>query len=230
VHWLACAEPEVPPDDAWLAPAEAARAAGLRFPKRLSEYRLRRWAGKRAVAAVTGLGDGPRRLAAVEILNHPDGAPLARFEGAPLPLEISLTDRAGVAVCLVAAVDEGGPVGVDLELVEPRSPAFVEDFLTAAERDHVLSLPRGEARDAAATLVWSAKESALKVLRTGLRADTRTVEVTAHAPVRPDGWGALDIGTTGGRALTGWWRRDGALLLTVATSTPAAPPSRLDVP
>ncbi len=34
----------------------------------------------------------------------------------------------------------------------------------------------------AANLIWPAKESALKVLRTGLRADTRTVEVVLAEP------------------------------------------------
>lgn len=51
----------------------------------------------------------------------------------------------------VCAVGQRGPIGFDLELDEPRSAAFV--------RDH---------------LMWSAKESALKVVRTGLLLDDRT--------------------------------------------------------
>jgi len=229
MRWLARGEHELPPDDAWLAPAEAARLARYRFTKRRTEYRLRRWAGKQAVAAVAGLDPRPERLAAIEVLNAPGGAPYVQVDGARLGLDVSLTDRAGWAVCLVgpaaAPGAEPAAVGVDLELVEPRSDGFVEDFLTADERDHVRSL-HGDARDAAANLYWSAKESALKVLRTGLRADTRSVEVTFGGPARADGWAPLQVRSTAGDRFPGWWRRDGVFVLTVTygAGAPAAEP------
>jgi len=72
----------------------------------------------------------------------------------------------------------GRAIGCDLEIVEPRSDAFVEDFLTAAERSLVAGAPDEDARHLLANLVWCGKESALKVLRTGLRRDTRSVEVS----------------------------------------------------
>lgn len=78
-------------------------------------------------------------------------------------------------------------MGCDLELIEARIPGFVGDFFTATEQRLIDSRPAGDERDMAANLVWSAKESALKVLRTGLRRDTRTLEVTVAAP-RADGW------------------------------------------
>jgi len=87
---------------------------------------------------------------------------------------ISMTDRAGWAVCAIAP--PGIEVGVDLELVESRSTLFVQDYFTDAERRVALT---GESADPLLTnLIWSAKESALKVLRTGLRRDTRSVEIT----------------------------------------------------
>ena len=84
--------------------------------------------------------------------------------------------------------DRSPAVGCDLELVEPRTPGFVADFLTAAEQQSVASRPDP---DAAANLIWSAKESALKVLQTGLRRDTRSVEVAVDEP-RDDGLGRAD--------------------------------------
>ena len=231
MRWLARGEHELPPDDAWLAPAEAARLARWRYTKRRTEYRLRRWAGKQAVAAVAGLDPTPERLARIEVLNRPGGAPYVQVDGVPLDVDVSLTDRAGWAVCLVGTRRSGEPglasVGVDLEIVEPRSDGFVSDFLTAAERDHVRSRPTVDDRHAAANLVWSAKESALKVLRTGLRADTRSVEVTLDPAVRGDGWGALEVRQLGGRVFPGWWRRDGVFVLTVAYDAPAEPPHAL---
>jgi 4'-phosphopantetheinyl transferase len=235
MRWLATGEHEVPADDVWLAPAEAARSARYRFTKRRTEYRLRRWAGKRAVAALAGLDPVPDRLAAIEVLNRPSGAPYVQVEGEPLGVDVSLTDRAGWAVCLIGqGVSRGSggvggaQVGVDLEIVEPRSDAFVDDFLTASERHHVRRRPdRGE-HDAATNLIWSAKESALKVLRTGLRADTRSVEVHLTGDARADGWAPLEVhAARGALRLPGWWRRDGVFLLTVAYDAPAEPPQVL---
>jgi 4'-phosphopantetheinyl transferase len=222
MQWLARGEGELPQDDAWLAPAEAARLARMRFTKRRTEYRLRRWAGKQAVAAVAGLDPTPDRLAGIQVLNRPTGAPYVLVDGEPIGVDVSLTDRAGWAVCLIGS--PGGAVGVDLEVVEPRSEGFVSDFLTVPEIDFVRSLPTELERDAAANLLWSAKESALKVLRTGLRADTRSVQVRLDGARRPDGWAALDVEATGGRRFPGWWRRDGVFVLTVTYDAPAEPP------
>ena len=162
MRWLARNEYALPADPGWLSRYEAERAAGYRFPKRRAEYLLRRYTAKQAVAAATGLPVDLASLARVEIRNAPSGAPYAVVHGTPAGVALSLTDRAGWAVCVVGT----GTVGCDLELVEPRSAGFVHDFLTRAERDRVA---RSADPDAAANLFWSAKESALKVLRTGLR-------------------------------------------------------------
>jgi 4'-phosphopantetheinyl transferase len=225
--WLIRSQGDVPADDGWLAPAEAARLAGYTRDKRRREYRLRRWAGKQAVAAFAGLGREPSTMAAIEVLNRPDGSPYAVVDGVPLEVGISLTDRLDRAVCLVGG-REGVEVGVDLEIVEPRSDGFVTDFLTPAEREivHGGGAAWGLDRDAAANLIWSAKESALKVLRTGLRADTWTVEVCLTGPVGPGGWAPLHVRSAGsGRRLPGWWRRWEGFLLTVAHDVEAAPPT-----
>ena len=181
MQWLARGEPSVPVGDAWLTEVEVRRSAGMRFTKRRTEYRLRRYVGKCAVAEVLGLSEETADLARIGVLNAPTGAPFVQVDGQRIGMDVSLTDRAGWAVCLVAAdpFDEG----VDVVIVEPRSDGFVRDFLTPAEQTLVRALPDADARAAAANLIWSAKESALKVLRTGLRADTRTVEI---APADPD--------------------------------------------
>jgi 4'-phosphopantetheinyl transferase len=204
----------------------------MRFTKRRNEFLLRRWVGKRTVAARVGLDADETSLARIEVLNRVTGAPYVSIGGAVAPWEISLSDRAGCAVAMIGAVDSRSPgaLGIDLEIVERRSEGFVTDFLTRAEQDWV----RGEAaqdprlgRDAAANLVWSAKESALKVLHLGLRADTRWVEVTLRSDARDDGWAPFTAVWRGGRALPGWWRRDGAYLLTVAAEVDLDPPAVL---
>lgn len=228
LKWLARGEHELPQDDSWLTPREAQRAAGLRFTKRRTEYLLRRWVGKQAVAIVLGAGTDLPDIARIEVANRVSGAPFILVDGRPLGLDVSLTDRAGWAVCVVGP--DLSRVGCDLEIVEVRSRGFVSDFLTEAEQSYVASQADGDARDAAANLLWSAKESALKVLHTGLRRDTRTVEVTvADSGQEPDtaGWGRLSVSTVEGTTLPGWWRRDGAFLLTIAAESPVGPPEPL---
>ena len=68
-------------------------------------------------------------------------------------------------------------IGCDLELVEPRSEAFVRDYFTVPEQCCVGAVPDGEESWLRANLLWSAKESVLRVLETGLRRDTRSVEI-----------------------------------------------------
>ncbi len=204
----------------------------MRFTKRRNEYLLRRWVGKRTVAARVGLDTDPAALARIEVLNRMTGAPYLVVEGAMAPWDISLSDRAGCAVAVIggATAGEASALGIDLEVVEPRSEGFVTDFLTPAEQDWV----RGPAaadprlgRDAAANLVWSAKEAALKVLRVGLRADTRSVEIAVSSEPRADGWAPFSAALQSGPVLPGWWRRDGVYLLTVSAQGSLDPPNVL---
>jgi 4'-phosphopantetheinyl transferase len=222
--WMACGEPELPEGTDWLSHAESARASGLTLTKRRTEYLLRRWAGKRAVAPLAGLADDPGSLARIEVANRTSGAPVALVDGTESSIDLSLTDRAGWAVC-VAGVGLG-PVGCDLELVEPRSRGFVSDFLTGTEQSYVAS--RGPAdHDAVVNLIWSAKESGLKVLQTGLRRDSRSLEVMVGDPDGGIGWATLEVCTTESDVLHGWWRRAGPFVLTVVTETALAPPTTL---
>jgi 4'-phosphopantetheinyl transferase len=215
---MARGERELPAGGHWLTPYEANRAAGMRFTKRRQEYLLRRWAGKQAVASAVGLPAAPEQLSRIEVANRPTGAPYVVVDGVPLGLDVSLTDRAGWAVCVVGA--DLSRVGCDLEIVEPRSAGFVADFLTAAEQEYVAGAAH---RDAAANLLWSAKESALKVLRTGLRRDTRSVEVTI-GEAGPTGWGPMQVLSAEGALMPGWWRREGTFLLTIASDRPFPEP------
>jgi 4'-phosphopantetheinyl transferase len=217
---------DVPADDDWLSPREAAWIARMRFPKRRREFRLGRWTAKRALALYLGRPEDD--LAAIEIDRAPDGAPAPLVAGRPAGAYLTMTDRADQAVCLVGP--PGPALGCDLELVEPRSDAFVADFLTPAEQRLVAGAGDADARDLLANLVWSAKESALKVLRTGLRRDTRSVEVSLPGGPLVDGWSSIVARAVEGTAFPGWWQRFGAFLLTVAATEPFAPPRPLADP
>jgi len=226
--WLSQGEADLPETAAFLSPREVERAARMRFRKRHDEFLLGRFTAKRAIARRLGLPDSPPDLVRIEIGVAPDGAPAPRVDDAPAPVSMSMTDRAGWAVCLVA--DPGLSVGCDLELVEERSDGFVADFLTEEEQRVVAQAGDPERRAVLANLIWSAKESALKVLRTGLRRDTRSVEVELLQGPDPDGWHRLVVTAVEGARFPGHWRRFGPFLLTLAASVELPPPRSLTEP
>lgn len=230
MRWLARGETHLPSGSGWLGPFETARVATLRFTKRRTEYLVARWTAKHALARAIGFGEDLdlAALARLEVRNAPTGAPEAYLDGAPLDLPLSLTDRAGWAVCLVNP--GAGAVGIDLEIVEPRTSGFVRDFLTPREQRLVAGAADEDARHLAANLVWSAKESALKVLRTGLRRDTRSVEVTVSLDQPAGEWAPLQVRSSEGGEMPGWWRRYGAFILTVASAAPTPPPVAIEEP
>ena len=225
LSWLSQGMADVPADDAWLSSREAAWVARMRFPKRRSEFRLGRWTAKRALALYLKRDASVGALQSIEIARAPDGAPAPLADGRPADAYVTMTDRADQAVCLVGP--PGTALGCDLELVEPRSDAFVADFLTATEQRLVAEAGEGDARDLVANLVWCGKESALKVLRTGLRRDTRSVEVWFRDEPEVDGWAPLSVRAVEGPVFPGWWQRFGAFVLTVAATRPFTPPRPL---
>jgi 4'-phosphopantetheinyl transferase len=228
VRWLARGMHEVPDSADWLSPAESARLATLRFAKRRTEVRLGRWTAKQAIARVLELDDDAGTLALIEIRAAPTGAPAAFIDAEPAPVAVSLTDRADWSVCVVAPA--GLAVGCDLELVETRTEAFVRDWLTPAEQGLVLGAGPGERRHLLANLVWSAKESALKVLETGLRRDTRSVEVDVVEAAGRERWAQLVVRAEEGITFPGWWRRYGDFVLTFTADADCGPPVSLEEP
>lgn len=188
---------DVPPHDDWLTAAERAVLQRLRLEKRRLDWRLGRWCAKRALHAWSALP-----LASIEVLADPDGAPIARG-ATPMPV-LSISHRGGRG--LAATADPLLRLGCDVELVEPRSERFIRDFLTADESAHVLAA-HGAEQDLLANLCWAAKECVVKALRTGLRADTRSVHVKLP-PHGVDGedWLPIEAESASGGRFTGCWR------------------------
>jgi len=209
IRWLLISESDVPEGDAWLGSQERKVLATLRFPKRRAEGRLGRYAAKRAISAFVGVGE----LNRIEVMAAEDGAPEAYVDGSKLDSGISISHREGQAACTIAP---GAQLGCDLEAVEPRTPRFVTDFFTERERVEV-EKASASARDRLVALTWSAKESALKALRVGLRRDTRSVEVEIDAlETSEPGWHPLRARVSPeGRSFEGWWREEAGFVLTV---------------
>jgi 4'-phosphopantetheinyl transferase len=239
LYWLEQTAADVPEENNWLSASETVRVEGLRFPKRRGDWRLGRWTAKRAVSAYLKLSSDPAALATVEIRAAPDGAPEVFLGDEPAAFAISLSHCAGTAVC--AVMPSPGAVGCDLELIEPRSRAFFDDYFTAEEQTMVLRMPEAE-RVGLLTLLWSAKESALKALRVGLRADTRSVAVSLLDSLSEDvghpavgllaefqgRWSPLRAVCDSGRVFQGWWRQAGSLMYTTVADPPPSLPIQLE--
>lgn len=216
VHWLTCDRGELPASLDWLAPDERIRLAAMRIAKRRDDFALGRWTAKRALAA--WLPGAPP--AAIEIRAAADGAPEAFLDGARLPFAISISHSADRAL---AAVGGAAPLGADIERIEPRSPLLVDDYFTADEAAHVAACPPGD-RDRTITAIWSAKESALKARRTGLREDPRRMRVALGRAALRAAWHPLDVSVDGEPPLPGWWRDRDGYLITVVGHGLADPP------
>lgn len=236
VYWLEQHLSDVPEHDGWLSPAEVGRLHTIHIPKRRADWRLGRWAAKRAIATHLNSAAIDTGLPQIEVRPNPTGAPEVYVAGAPAPLAVSLTHRNGSAICAVAPA--GTSLGCDLELVEPRSDGFAEDYFVEQEQRWIERAPAAD-RYWLLALTWSAKESALKAMQVGMREDTRSVRAIFNDDVlhasRTDPymyldepanlrWRALQVRYAAGRTFHGWWRRADDLVHTiVADPAPSIP-------
>ncbi len=226
LYWLEQLQADVPVGNDWLSPFETARADSFRIAKRRTDWRLGRWTAKQAVAFCLNLNCDMRALTAIEIRPDSSGAPEIFVDQERAPLEISLSHREGRAMCVIARLDTR--VGCDLELIESRSDAFIADYLTDTEQQMLAGLS-SEDRQFTVSLLWSAKESALKALHEGLRLDTRAVRASFTCEsLNTEGWGSLEV-RYGYDVFIGWWQKSGHLLRTIVADRASAAPICLPI-
>jgi len=226
VYWTEQTQADVPRGDDWLTPSEILRLNSMRIPKRHSDWRLGRWTAKLAVARFFELSNELQWLREIEIPSALGGAPEVCFANRRTDLAISLSHRSGVAACVLA--DKAVALGCDLEITEVHSDAFLADYFTAEEQALVTAAAD---RDLLLALLWSAKESALKALGTGLRADTRSVVAYIEKPYAgTDAWSRLKVRHISGRFFHGWWQQGGNLIRTLVAGPSPCPPVRYQEP
>jgi len=245
IYWHICQAPDCAADarasPGFLSASEQRTFKRLRFPKRREEWLLGRWTAKqllrRSLEGYEGLA-----LSVISVGVDPDGAPYLSVQGeGRLPASLSISHRAGRAVCALSPA-LSPTIGVDLECVEPRPRAFVEDFFTAQEAARVWACAP-ERRDTLVTAMWSAKEAVLKAFREGLRVDTRAIEVRHIAGLDADlasvaeggaspalalhrvgngsasaDWQPIQIESSvpGALRVAAWWQPEGDSVLTMA--------------
>jgi 4'-phosphopantetheinyl transferase len=219
VRWHRAVAGDVPSHDHWLTLGERAVLAGLNVAKRREDWRLGRWTAKALVAAVL---DVP--VDRVEVRAADDGAPEAFVEGGRTELSLSLSHRDGVAVAALAPAPT--VIGIDLEMLETRSDAFVREWLSDEERTALPSA--GPARDVRVLCSWTGKEASAKVLREGLRLAVQQAVVTPSSPEGCVVWSPLRVTWTRERLEhLGWWRVDERSVIAIVTDPPTDPPTEL---
>lgn len=185
------------PDDApWVAevldPGELARWQAMRPAAR--PLFLAAHVGVRMVAAFRLIWAGPEPAPAPALSSFgwnpgPTGKPhLTYRDGSPLPLHVSVAHAAKTA--LVAAAGHG-PIGVDVEHVEPRRPlvALARRFFSPAEAAAVESAAT-DSRVALFHQLWTRKEAVLKATGAGLRGG---LSVPVDGPADRDGWRRVEL-------------------------------------
>jgi 4'-phosphopantetheinyl transferase len=202
-----------------LSAEEYTRFLQFKSEKRRREWLLGRWTAKLLLQAHIEEREGWRpALARFIIGSESSGAPFASLvadDRSPrrLPLSLSISHSNGYGFAALHPTDERAvQVGADMELVEPRSWRFVEDFFTDEESEMLLCAPEST-RDMLATAIWSAKEATLKALRLGLSVDTRCVSCLIEPAARAD-WTPFSIHRHEQPTqepycsipLSGWWR------------------------
>lgn len=211
--------------EALLSAAERARLSAMPVAKRRSDWLLGRWTAKHLVQAhIAQHTDVRLPLSDITIASDADGAPRIVLEPGSntasllhLDLALSISHSNGQAFCALHNTTAGA-LGVDIERVERRAPEFAHDFFTPPELAQLHTAPPSQ-RDTLTTLIWSAKEAALKALHLGLTVDTHSVACLPGARYGPAwGWSALDVRSTLPQAqagMAGWWRTIGEYVLTI---------------
>ena len=218
---------DVPLNNEWLGASEKTFLNNLKFPKRRNDWRLGRWTAKCALSACLEKSHRINKLNEIEIIAGEDGAPEAFLNTKPCEYNISISHREGIGFC--AIVPATFEIGCDLEMIEPRTLEFISDYFITDE-NKLIDNSQPEERPLLANLIWSAKESAMKLLREGLRIDTRSVIVNLPEKKNIEEWQPLSVlHTSTNQNFLGWWRDDKGYVLTIVADPPPEVPIELNI-
>lgn len=151
-----------------LHPEEKRHYHQLKYDRQKRAYLLGRVAAKRAIRALAP------RVASSDIFIDAGvfGFPVVRSRSLEnVQVSISHTDEVGLAL----AYPEAHPLGIDTERIDAERSASVESVLD--EQEHLLLRGLPLPHPVGLTLLWTAKESLTKVLRTGLTLDLKLAAV-----------------------------------------------------
>lgn len=222
IFWLKQSLQDIPDNREWLHNSEKKVLSGFKFSKKRNDWLLGRWTAKNAVKHFLGATHPGLSHTSVEIIAAEDGAPEVYHKGNHLPAYISLSHSNGTGICAVSSPDV--KIGCDLEKIEPRSQFLVNDHFTKHEQKLISTNDR-DLKALWTNLVWSAKESALKTLREGLRIDTLRIEVDFNRQFDRDNWNKLKATFLDGQMeFKGSWQYTSEFVLTILSNQESIEP------
>jgi 4'-phosphopantetheinyl transferase len=225
LYWLIQNLTDVPDGEDWLSEKEKALLSRLHVPKRRNDWRLGRWTAKQAYRLYQPAFTPS--IPEMDVVAAEDGGPDIYISDKPAPVSISISHSHGRGFCILAPSNFA--VGCDLEQIEYRSPDFFEDYFTPEEMLSWRQAPEA-IQPIVGYLIWSAKESCLKVLREGLRRDTRSVRINFEYKDAESAWNIWTghcMETSG--TFWGWWRCEGKYIYTMASDRPSGAPRELQI-
>ncbi len=156
---------------------EVREHAAKTVPKRANEWLAGRVALKQTVQrALSSNGDKAPDRNMIRIVQDDLGNPSAEIAGKTGDRlnEISLSHSNGLAFAAASIPGAFQGLGVDIEKVEKRKKAWINDYFTPEEISAV-----GDNHDQSTrlTMLWSLKEAFVKAIGAGLRFDLRDIQV-----------------------------------------------------
>lgn len=150
-----------------LHPVEKERYETFAHSKRKNSYLLGRVAAKHAISNFLKINIKPNE---VHIDSGVFSFPVVRFSH---PVQVSISHCQNIAIAL--AYDESHPLGVDLEQIDEKKADVIKSGLNPEELQLARSLNIAES--VALTIIWSARESVSKILKTGITIDFKWLEI-----------------------------------------------------
>lgn len=159
----------------------------LRFVKRKSEFISGRLAGKRAVKEYLvnfeSLNVNSLRFNDLEIRKSNTGEPIVLITNNHTDLLISISHSGAIAASIVSNGRDYRGIGIDIEKIERRDESFLNVGFNQSEIENLNNCNKYSAKklnsriDEDITRYWTIKESILKSLGIGLKADLKDIEI-----------------------------------------------------
>ena len=160
-----------------LSRGELDRFCKLPSAVRRTSYLLGRHAVKQAIGHLLDEPD----LSRMEILSGTFSQPVLKYV-CDAPPEISLTHSQGLGLGMAA--EQGYPIGMDLECIDPGRTDALRGCFSTKESD--MARQTGLPEESSLFVLWTIKESLSKVLKCGL---TVPLEILAIKSILPGGHG-----------------------------------------
>jgi 4'-phosphopantetheinyl transferase len=154
--------------DSILHPLEYKRYNSFRSEKRRSSFILGRYTAKMAISSLCNVQPINQIFIDSGIFNQPI---VKRPDLPNICVSISHNDSSSIAL----AYPEDYPMGIDLERIDEEKIANIAELFTSHE--HNLSIILYKNKPLFYTILWTAKESLSKVLRTGFTTGFNTLEI-----------------------------------------------------